>query len=60
MQCKERARVETGAEKPKRKGNRSTFAHAGVAIATEEALTPVLHDTRESETSRKATRQVAG
>ena len=42
-----------GAGKIKRKGNRSTFAFAGVAIATEETLTPVRHNIRESSTSRK-------
>ena len=57
MQCKERARVEMGHGEDQ---TESTFAFAGVAIATEETLTPVWHNIRESSTSRKGTKGAAG
>jgi len=50
---KERARVEMG-------GEDQTEEKQTVAITTAETLTPVWNNIRESETSRKRTRQVAG
>lgn len=58
LSCSARCAMERGEDQTEEEDINT--CNAGVAIATEDTLTPVWHDIRESSTSRKRSRRAAG